>query len=50
MNLSCFHFEPNPNHFAKKKVFFPRLVSGALAGVTAGDFVGVGIGLPVKKK
>jgi len=36
--MRCIHFEPKPNHLAKKNLFFPRGASfSACCGVGAGE-------------
>lgn len=40
--LISIHFDPKPNHFARKNLFFPREASGAAAA--GGAFTGDGLG------
>lgn len=40
------HFDPKPNHFARKNLFFPRLLSGGACVAVACD--GNELGLPAE--
>lgn len=50
-NLSSYHFEPKPNHLARKNLFFPPEASLlARAGAGLGDCKGGEISLPADKE
>lgn len=48
---SCLHFDPKPNHFVRKNLFFPRDASGfALAGVADGPWGSDELGFSTREK